>query len=51
MDALDEAIAKAETARETAETQEDVDNAVAELEAAIAAFNDAKQKVIEAENQ
>jgi len=49
MDALDEAIAKAETARETAETQEDVDNAVAELEAAIAAFNDAKQKVIEAE--
>jgi hypothetical protein len=49
MDALDAAIAKAETARETAEIQEDVDDTAAELEAAIAAFNNAKQEAIDEE--
>ena len=49
MDALDAAIAKAEAARETAETHEDVDDAAAELEEAIATFNDAKQEAVDEE--
>lgn len=47
-DALDEAIATAEAAKETAQTQQSVAEAVAELEIAIATFNDAKQEVQEA---
>ncbi len=49
MDAIDAAIAAAEVARENAEIQEDIDDAIADLEAAIAAFNDAKQEAIDEE--
>ncbi len=48
MDALDAAIAAAETAKETAENQKDADDTVAELEAALSTFNDAKQEAIDA---
>jgi hypothetical protein len=51
MDALDAAITKAEAAREAAETQEDVDDAAAELEAAIAAFNDVKREAVDEEEE
>lgn len=46
--AMNAAIDAAETVRETAETQQNVDDAVAELEAAIAAFNEVKQEAQEA---
>ena len=49
IDALDAAIAKAEAAKETVEIQQGVDNAVAELEAVIATFNDTKQEAIHEE--
>ncbi len=49
MDALDEAIAAAEVAIGTAETQQDIDDAVEELEAAVSTFNDAKQEAIDEE--
>jgi hypothetical protein len=47
MDALEAAIAMAEAAVETAETQQDVVEAVEALEGAIAAFNDAKREAID----
>ena len=47
MDALDEAIAVAEAAKDTAETQQDVTDAVEKLEAAVLIFNDAKQEAID----
>ena len=49
MDTLDEAIAAAEADKETAETQQDVAEAVEALEAAVSTFNDAKQEVIDEE--
>ncbi len=49
MDALDAAIANAETAKESAKTQQDVTNIVEELEAAVSTFNDAKREAIDAE--
>jgi hypothetical protein len=49
MDALDAAIAEAEAAKESAETQQDVAEAVEALEAAVSTFNDAKQEAIDEE--
>jgi hypothetical protein len=51
MDALDAAIAKAEAAKETAKTQQDVAAIVAELEAAVAFFNDAKREAVDEEEE
>lgn len=51
MDALDVAIAAAEAARETVETQQDVAAIVAELEAAVSIFNEAKQEVTAEEEE
>ncbi len=47
MEALDEAIAAAEAAKATVRTQQEVAEAVEDLEAAIKAFNDAKREVQE----
>ena len=49
MDALDAAIAAAEAAKGTVETQQDVADIVAELEAAVSTFNDAKQEATDKE--
>jgi hypothetical protein len=49
MDALDAAIAKAEAAKGTVEIQQDIAAIVAELEAAVAIFNDAKQEAMDEE--
>jgi hypothetical protein len=49
MDVLDAAIAAAEVAKKTAETQQGVAEAVEALEAAVSTFNDAKQEVIDEE--
>ena len=49
IDVLDEAIAAAEAAKGTVETQQDVTDAVEELEAAVSIFNDAKQEAIDEE--
>jgi hypothetical protein len=49
MDTLDEAIAAAVAAKETAETQQDVVEAVEELELAISTFNDSKQEAMDEE--
>ena len=49
IDALDAAIAEAEAAKGTVETQQDVTDAVEELEAAVSIFNEAKQEVIDEE--
>ena len=46
MEALDEAIAAAEAAKATVRTQQEVAEAVEELEAAVSAFNEAKQPAI-----
>jgi len=51
MDALDAAIAAAEAAKETVKTQQDVDEAVEELEATVTAFNEAKQVVAAGEEE
>jgi hypothetical protein len=47
MDALDAAIAAAEAAKETMDTQQYVADIVADLEAGVATFNDAKQEAID----
>ena len=49
MDALDAAIAAAEAAKESAEAQLDVAEALEELEAAVSIFNEAKQEAIDKE--
>ncbi|HPT36588.1 MAG TPA: hypothetical protein PK309_08695, partial [Bacillota bacterium] len=46
MEALDEAIAAAEAAKATVRTQQEVAEAVEKLEAAVSAFNEAKQPAI-----
>ena len=50
IEALDAAIATAEAAKGAVETQQDVAEAVEELEAAVSTFNDAKQEAIDDED-